>query len=379
MVARRGARLPSVPRLPERRGPLPPLRENWGTTMNEEEIRDALLEDHQPLAAGNAQSGVCPRTPEAPSHESIRRSVESLSPAFRRAPVAVGWIEGTREITGAFGRTLTGAIDEGTTFDLGGVSELFTALLLAEMCERREVGLDDRLSAHLPADLRLAIGLTGRQTSLADCATHATALPYLPEELGSGDFSRRDHVTALEQVLPAQERGPSPWGVALLGLALAHRAGKPYGALLRERVLEPLGMRHTHLSSERKVFGIHAAGYDWNGAETPRPGLATDFDPCRGVRSSLRDLMRFARAHIDPGPLQRCARTTLVPRFAGPLPGQLMGLAWHGDADSVHRKSGQSRGSRCHLEIDRVSRRALVVVAAHHSFPVTELVAAFTP
>jgi len=348
--------------------------------MTMEEKRDELLEQHQPLGAnGNAQSGVCPRTADAPSHESIRRSVESLSPAFRRAPVAVGWIEGAREITGAFGRTLTGPIDEGTTFDIGDVSELFTALLLGEMCERGEVGLEDRLSAHLPADLRLAIGLTGRQTSLGDCASHATALPYLPEELGDGDFGRRDHVTALEHVLPADECGPSPWAVALLGVALAHRAGKPYGALLRERVLEPLGMTHTHLSSERKVYGIHANGYDYKGEETPRLGLAPDFDPCRGVRSSLRDLMRFTRAHIEPGPVWRSARAALAPRLAGPLPGQLMGFAWHGDSDAVHRKSGQSRGSRCHVEIDRVRHRAVVVVAAHHSFPVIELIEAFTP
>ena len=348
--------------------------------MSMEKTRDELLDLHHALGTGEKpRSGVCLRSPEAPSHESMRRSVEALAPAFRRAPVAVGWIEGGREVTGTFGRTLTGAVDAGTTFDLGDVSELFTGLLLAEMCQRGELALHDRLYAHLPADLRLAIGPVGQQTSLGDCAAHGTALPYLPEALGSGDFGRHDHVMALERMLPAVERGPSPWGVALLGLALANRAGKAYGALLRERVLEPLGMGHTHLRSERGVFGIHANGRDWNGAETPRPPRAPDFDPCRGVRASLGDLMRFARAHLDDGPLHRPAQMTLVPRLGGPVDGQLMGLAWHGDDDSVHRKLGQARGSRCHIAIDRLRRRAVVVLAAHHSFPVTELIEAFTP
>ncbi len=338
--------------------------------MGTAKIREGLFEQHPPLGkAGNAQSGVC-RKGEAPSHEAIRRAVESFSVDFPGAAVSVGWLEGGREITGAFGRTLAGAIDEGTSYDLGDISELFTTLLFAEMCERKEVSFDDELSAHLPGDLRLAIGEGGRRTSLGDCATHATCLPYLPEDLGAGDFDRRAHVVALEQMLLSDEPGPSPWGVALLGLALAHRAGQPYATLLRERVLTPLGMERTHVCSERHPFGLHASGLDWNGEESPGSPRAPDFDPCRGVRSSLRDLMRFVRAHIDAGPLQHCARATLVPRLALPLPGQLMGLGWRGDGDGVSRKLGQSRGARCHIEIDRINRRGLVVLAAHHSYPV---------
>lgn len=41
--------------------------------------------------------------------------------------------------------------------------------------------------------------------------------------------------------------GYSNLGAALLGLALAQRSGKPYGALLEERVLRPLQMTHTYL------------------------------------------------------------------------------------------------------------------------------------
>lgn len=86
--------------------------------------------------------------------------------------------------------------------------------------------------------------------------------------------------------------------------------------------------------------------------------------------------MRLARAHIDTGPLSRPARATLVPRVAGPLEGELMSFVWRRGVDGFYRKTGQSRGSRCHVAVDPLRRRALVVAAAHHSFPVTELIEA---
>ena len=63
-----------------------------------------------------------------------------------------------------------------TSFQIGSVTKVFTALVLADMAERGEVHLSDPAARYLP----------GRATdgpTLADLATHTSGLPRLPRGL----------------------------------------------------------------------------------------------------------------------------------------------------------------------------------------------------
>ena len=63
-------------------------------------------------------------------------------------------------------------------FQIGSVTKVFTALLLADMTERGEVRLSDPAARYLPGSR----GGTGSVT-LADLATHTSGLPRLPRNL----------------------------------------------------------------------------------------------------------------------------------------------------------------------------------------------------
>src|SRR6516164_3622659 len=71
-----------------------------------------------------------------------------------------------------------------TVFEIGSITKVFTALLLADMVRRSEVGLDDPVARHLPGDFHLP-GVEGRQITPADLATHTSGRPNSPPPLGT--------------------------------------------------------------------------------------------------------------------------------------------------------------------------------------------------
>ncbi len=66
-----------------------------------------------------------------------------------------------------------------SVFEIGSMTKIFTALLLADMVRRGEMGLADPVARHLPGDFRLP-EVAGRQITLADLATHTSGLPTWP-------------------------------------------------------------------------------------------------------------------------------------------------------------------------------------------------------
>ncbi|WP_205707872.1 serine hydrolase domain-containing protein, partial [Kineococcus vitellinus] len=155
------------------------------------------------------------------------------------------------------------ALSSTTPQEIGSVTKSLTGLLLADAVQRGEVTPATTLG-EVHADRRLPAELAA--TTLGELATHTSGLPRL-----STRAQLRGYVTALTHGNPYAwdtpdsllcDAGTTPLrtprggfaysnlGFALLGQALAVRAGTPYPQLLRERVLEPLGMRATAASPD---------------------------------------------------------------------------------------------------------------------------------
>jgi CubicO group peptidase (beta-lactamase class C family) len=76
-----------------------------------------------------------------------------------------------------------GGAEPRTIFEIGSLTKVFTALLLADMAERGQVRLSDPAARYLP-------GAAGPVT-LADLATHTAGLPRLPPGLAWSALTRR--------------------------------------------------------------------------------------------------------------------------------------------------------------------------------------------
>ncbi len=149
-------------------------------------------------------------------------------------------------------------LDGDTVFEIGSITKIFTALLLSDMVEHDEVSLNDPIGNYLPAGVKVP-QRNGREITLADLATHTSGLPFFPTDIPVSSVDKAIPVVAKYSVPQLYEflskyelprDAGSKWeysnlGFALLGLALSHRAGIEYEALVRRRITGPLNMKST--------------------------------------------------------------------------------------------------------------------------------------
>ncbi|WP_159942689.1 MULTISPECIES: serine hydrolase [unclassified Nocardiopsis] len=278
--------------------------------------------------------------------------------------VSVVEIDGDRTRFAHFGA------DDHTDYEIGSVAKTMTGLLLADAVERGEVTEDTRLGALVELGDAPAADVT-----LAELASHRSGLPRLPSRprdqarlalavtLG-GDPYRYDVDTLTDQVAAAglSGRGESRYsnmGTAVLGQALAEAAGSDYRTLLRERVLDPLGMDESLLPvSEADLPEDATVGHTERGRRAD-PWLAHAYAPAGGVRSTPADMERYVRALLEgtaPG------TAAMEPRWDDGHGGRI-GFAWvvedHGGAE-VTWHNGGSGGFAAMVALDREAGRAVL-------------------
>jgi serine-type D-Ala-D-Ala carboxypeptidase/endopeptidase len=249
-------------------------------------------------------------------------------------------------------------VNAGSVFEIGSITKVFTATLLADMIERGEVGLDDPVSKYLP-DGVLVPAWNGRPITLLDLATHRSGLPGLPDDFippanladpyGSYGIDQLYGFLSRHQLRrePGSEAEYSNLGYGLLGHALARAAGAPFRELMRERILEPLGMTDTGWTEEGVLAHRLAEGHK-HGRVVRRWTTTEAFDGAGGLRSTVPDMLKFVEANVGPAgsPLERALRATH--RDRGPHRDEVrIGLGWmleDGDGRTIVRHGGSSAG-----------------------------------
>jgi CubicO group peptidase (beta-lactamase class C family) len=103
-----------------------------------------------------------------------------------------------------------------------------------------------------------------------------------------------------------------------------------YEALLRQRVLEPLGMRDTYISVPAGAAARFAVPHNAD-LEEDSPWDLPTLAGAGALRSTTRDMLRFADAvtHRDRGPLGRAIAFSIEPRRPTTLPAMRIALGWH--------------------------------------------------
>jgi serine-type D-Ala-D-Ala carboxypeptidase/endopeptidase len=217
------------------------------------------------------------------------------------ASLAIGVHDHGHEATffyGDAGRDL-GTPTADTLFEIGSLTQVFTATILAALVERGLVRLDDPLQQYVPRGITVP-SFQGQPIRLVDLATHTSGLPP--------DIARQGSTLTLERMWeflnsyklarpPGVQYLYSNLGFALLGRALVKAAGtQGYQEVLTREVLIPLGMSSTWLlpdlpSREKLAIG---RGVDGEIARYDLPSWPALL-PATGLSSSLDDLMKFLR------------------------------------------------------------------------------------
>jgi serine-type D-Ala-D-Ala carboxypeptidase/endopeptidase len=214
-------------------------------------------------------------------------------------------------------------LDGDTVFEIGSITKVFTALLLADMVERGEVGLDDPVAKYLPSTMPGGVSLAmhdSKPITLLDLATYTSGLPNMPDNFAPKDPANpyADYTVAqlygfLNGFAPRIDPGThyeyANLGFGLLGHALALRAGRSYEDLVVERICSPLGLDSTRITLSPSLRGRLAQGHD-SGLD---PVANWDLPTLAGagaLRSTANNLFTFLEACLG------VRETPLAPVFA---------------------------------------------------------------
>ncbi|MEV0262778.1 serine hydrolase domain-containing protein [Streptomyces sp. NPDC050617] len=350
-----------------------------GTPLPSTPPPDATLPDATP--PGATPPGATPPGPQPPS------ALLSAAPGAS-AVVAGLYHRGQRTFIARGSTEYEGGdpADARTRFEIGSLTKTFTALLLAELAARGEVGHHDSAVRHLPPGTRYPAG--AEAITLTHLATHTSGLPRLPPGLLAtagrrlfanpyAAFTGADVLHALSRTRlrfrPGSRLRYSNFGVGLLGHALCGAAGGglSYEELLASRVLSPLGLSGTSCVPRAGGGDPEATGYR---RRRPRPPFAIPGMPAAGAaRADARDLLAYAEALTHgaegggagtstkppgppsaplPGPLPAPLRTALQdvtrPRLTMPRGRDGLALVWNvrplPDGSALYHHSGGTLG-----------------------------------
>ncbi len=281
-----------------------------------------------------------------------------------------------------YGRAKEGAtlpLDGDTVFEVGSVTKIFTALLLADMVERGEVSLGDPLSKYLP-DTKLP-ERHGRKIALVDLATHTSGLPFFPADIpladpaevgrivaGYGPAETRRFLSTFELPEdPGSKWSYSNLGYALLGEALARRAGQDFETLVRERITRSLGLANTAITLTPRMKARLAMGHDAHLQPAPEVDMPA-FLPAAGLRSTANDLMTLLSAFMGDTPSPLAPAMTAMLRTRRPGPGLEQALGWWivkvgQNDDGFVAFGGQTLGFASTIAYDPATRTGVVVLS----------------
>jgi CubicO group peptidase (beta-lactamase class C family) len=229
-----------------------------------------------------------------------------------------------------------------TIFEIGSITKVFTALLLADMVQRGEVALTDPVAKYLPAAMRVP-ERGGRQITLEDLAMHISGLPLLPSNLSPKNAANLNFADYTVQQMYAFLAGYelprdigsryeySNVGAGLLGHALARRAGTDYETLVRTRICKPLGMSDTRIVLSQEAKRRFATGHNQQLEPVPHWEYMPMLAGAGALRSTANDLSLLLAATLG------YTKSALAPAMARMLvafrptgnPGVQIALGWH--------------------------------------------------
>lgn len=230
----------------------------------------------------------------------------------RKAPgIAIGLLtpQGVSYFNhGAFTWESEQAIDERTLFEIGSITKVFTALLLANAVEEGQINLDTPAQDLAPEGVSLP-AYANQPVTLLDLVTQRSLLPRMPSNFSPQntfnpymDYPAESMYEYLDGYKLMSPPGTayeySNLGFMLLGDLMERAYGKPYENLVIEIITDPLDMPDTRITLSEEQAARLAQGHS-----DVYPVSAWDFllPGAGALRSTTTDMLRFLDANLQPG------------------------------------------------------------------------------
>ena len=289
------------------------------------------------------------------------------------------------------------AMTSDALFNLASVGKVFTSTLLAQAVKRGEVALDDPVAKYVT---ELQQGGDIRKVTLGQLASHTSGLHRVRSNTRPGTaanircptssaISMRGRRTTA--TTPGKQDIYSNTGFVLLQLALQRRFNMPYGKLLEQRLLAPLGMTSTAMPVPRPNARGQIApalrqravqGYAVDGHPVGQPGNEQGIFNWPGtgqMYSSARDMAVFLAANLGALPNNRPLQDamalaqqgvfTVNPRFTQALGWQVV----RNDDLTIVDKNGGLNNTSTYVGMIPQKRIGIVILGNRGKEPATRI------
>jgi CubicO group peptidase (beta-lactamase class C family) len=192
-----------------------------------------------------------------------------------------------------------------TIYEIGSITKPFTATLIFKLVEEGKLALEDPISKYLedipaawqPVTIRRLLNHT------SGIPSYTSAKPFI--EIARSNFTPKQIIDLVREKPMDFEPG-ARWqynntGFYLLGLIIEKASGRKYEDLLKDQILDPLGMSHTRVGGPEPVIKNRASGYEGRlgGFVNRDPLQPTAAFSAGSLVSDVGDMIKFARAFRD--------------------------------------------------------------------------------
>ncbi len=341
---------------------------------------------------GGSKSGQSSSLPSAsrPASHELKSQIDAIVGPYVSSAKNPGFVvgifrNGRKEVFGygSVSAKREARPDGRTLFEIGSVTKVFTATLLAEMAGAGLVDLEDPIRKLLPKSVRLPTW-EGQEITLLHLAVHTSGLPRLPNNIliqiiqnpanPYAKYTVKDLYEFLSEHELRRSIGQkyeySNVGMGLLGHALALKCGTTYEQAVVGRICRKLGMNDTRISLTSEQKKRLATGHSPSGQPVgywDTPTLAG----AGALYSSAEDLLKFLSANLgcSGGRLAEIMAKTCHPiRVKTDQEFLEVALAWHvfalkDEGINVFWHNGGTGGFRSWIGFIKQSRVGAVVLS----------------
>jgi CubicO group peptidase (beta-lactamase class C family) len=252
--------------------------------------------------------------------------------------VALGVLTGGEERHEGFGVTSVDnplEVTPDTYFQIGSISKTFTGTVAMYLVADGKLDLDRPVREYVP-ELELSDADATARATMRHLLSHTGGwIGDYFDDTGWGDDAVARYVERM-RTLPQQTPVGELWAYNNAGFALAGRVievvtGKRFEDVVRELVFDPLELSSSSYWPWEVMTHRFAVGHSAHDGEVevarPWP-IGRSAHPAGGIASTTRDLLKYARLHLDPPPELAPMQEPQAPA-AGE--GEWVGLTWYGE------------------------------------------------
>jgi CubicO group peptidase (beta-lactamase class C family) len=264
-----------------------------------------------------------------------------------------------------------------TLFQIGSITKIYTATLLAQMAAAGVVDLDDPVRAQVPkfalADPGATIEITPRHLLTHSSGVHGDHLV----DTGWNSDALERYVATLPGVgqihSPDETYSFCNAGFAVAGRLVEAVTGNNFDRSLRRRMLRPLGATSTITLPQHALMHRVAVGHRAPNPSDPEDGprnipepvrwpLSRSNGPMGGVLAPAGEVLDFMRLHINggvgPDGTELLSSSSIAemaePQIESPVPDEEQALAWTlrrlGDVTCLSQDA-DTFGQRCYVRV----------------------------